>query len=208
MDKKQFDEFMGKVGKNQVIFFDDSDFIATIIDGCEKLVNKKARLSHVLIIGSNGMCYESTVENIFNKDKKVWGSIKRPIAERFTMESLKDCKSVIIQTLKFTDEEWQRITDYFDTTVGKVKYGFLELIGTLLKNIKYNYYKTRDPDYAKVIRKEYNIFDTDDHEYCIAYVDNGIYHAIEKKYIVKADESSTIVDDGLKSPYSKSLDEI
>ena len=187
----------------RVILTRAKGFISAAICKCQdiytqKKYNKPSLFSHIVLIGEDGICYESTVEFNWKKFKLVYGMKASDPKKTYSLKKLKDYEVICFQkrfdVLK--KKQWTQITEYAKKCVrDKVKYGGLELFGTLWTLIKWRFYLAvgMNKSADKLLEKK-NPFDDTENVYCIAFVSDAIA-STGKKYI-KINSSVATVDEG------------
>lgn len=179
-----------------IIYFNDDEFIDEAIMYCQSIYTKekygvKSKWSHIGFLGSDNKFYESTVE--FSWTKIVYG-IKISSCKKL-IKKIKRCKKIGIQyDLDLAEDEWKEMQDYGKLLKKrKVKYGGIELFGTLWTILKW---KVVSKKKRKEILKKENPFNSEA-VYCCAFVSDAIMKTTNKNFISpKIDASISVVDEG------------
>jgi len=197
MNKKALkDEITKHLVPKTIMFEKGKGFISQAILESQNIVWKEAgkhsQWSHIGFFGTDGKFYESTVK--FGWKKILYGiRVSKP--EKILKEIVKHDEEIGFQD-KFeniSDEGWETITQKGkELKRKKVKYGGLELVGTLITILRWKL--TRNPDKRRRILREHNPFDESRSMYCIAFVAD----CIEKANVnyVDVEHSVSTVDHG------------
>ncbi len=168
-------------------------FISNAIIESQNIVwdeyGKKSEWSHIGFFGTDGKFYESTVK--FGWKKILYGiRVSKP--SKILKEIMKHDEKIGFQ-VKFetiSDEDWEAITAKGkELKKKKVKYGGIELVGTLITILRWKL--TRNPDKRRRIMRERNPFDSKKSMYCIAFVADCIEKA-EVDYVDVGHSVSTV----------------
>jgi len=199
--------------KKGMVFFKDKGFIGNaIIESQNIRWNGKSQWSHIGFF-YNEKFYESTVKFKITKERKkflffhinipklqyVYGIYITDIAKRFKNWRKSYSKLGIQYNFNFSERIWKKAIEKAEQMKkNHIKYGGLELFGTLSQLIKWK--MTKDPEKREKILQEKNPFNTSS-VYCIAFVADCFSSV---KYI-DVESSISTVDDGwfTKLPHSE-----
>ena len=197
MSKKALKEEIRKLLVPKTIMFEKGKgFIGSAIIESQNIVwseqDKKSQWSHIGFFGTDGKFYESTVK--FSWKKLTYGiRVSKP--KKILKEIIKHDEKIGFQTVfeNISDEDWEAITAKGkELKKKKVKYGGVELVGTLITILRWKL--ARNPDKRRRILREHNPFDSTKSMYCIAFVAD----CIEKANVnyVDVEHSVSTVDHG------------
>lgn len=180
MNKKELKNEIGKYLIPKTVMFEKGKgFISNAIIESQNIVwdeqGKKSQWSHIGFFGTDGKFYESTVK--FGWKKILYGiRVSKP--KKILKEILKNDEKIGFQTTfdKISDVDWEAITAKGkELKKKKVKYGGVELVGTLITILRWKL--SKNPDKRRRIMREHNPFDSSKSMYCIAFVADCIEKA-------------------------------
>jgi len=200
MSKVNLEEIKKHLKPCSVVFTASNDFISNTIRDAQDIYTldkykKNSIWSHIGFIGNDGNFYESTVDlNVYKKEEKILGLFKvkvphygftygikiTPVEERFSDEKLKKLIRIGIQTnFVFpkisTESVFNKMMEYgLKLKQNKIKYGGIELFGTLLVLLKYKMAKSEEE--KKKLLSLKNPFNNSS-VYCVAFVSDSFKYA-------------------------------
>jgi len=179
-----------------IIYFLGDDFTDEAIIYFQNIYTKekygkKSQWSHIGFLGEDGKFYESTV--IFSWFKFCYG-IKISSMKYLKKKISKSVKIGVQYDIDLADNEWMKMQEYGrELKKDKIKYGGMELFGTLWTILKWKLSSKKER--KRILKKENPLNSSD--VYCCAFVSDAIRETTDK-YFIDPDihASVSVVDEG------------